>query len=222
LGSTAYKSQTIKRSINPTWNETFTFRVANPAQERLTIQVYDWDRFTRDDPIGYCQISVNDLVRGIPTMRTMQLQNARCGTLSVELTALDFGVMKGMTPGQQPMQPAYTPGSFMNNPNQQQPNYMGGYGANPPPMNYPQQPPMQQGYGMNQLPYPPIGGTPQQYGQSMPQMGYPQQPPMQQQYPPQQNYPAQQGYGMPPSNPMRTPQFPTPQQGAPPPNYRPY
>ncbi|CAH8600333.1 unnamed protein product [Schistosoma intercalatum] len=44
-------TKTVKRSLNPIWNEEFIFRV-NPSENRLVFELYDENRITRDDFLG--------------------------------------------------------------------------------------------------------------------------------------------------------------------------
>lgn len=51
------RTRTIKRSLNPEWNEEFYFRV-NPESNRLIFEVFHENRITRDDFLGYVSISL--------------------------------------------------------------------------------------------------------------------------------------------------------------------
>ena len=42
----------IYKTLNPKWNETFTFEVDKPLSKKIHIKVYDDDGFSRDDCIG--------------------------------------------------------------------------------------------------------------------------------------------------------------------------
>ncbi|TNN10325.1 E3 ubiquitin-protein ligase NEDD4-like isoform 1 [Schistosoma japonicum] len=44
-------TKTVKKSLNPIWNEEFIFRV-NPSENRLVFELYDENRITRDDFLG--------------------------------------------------------------------------------------------------------------------------------------------------------------------------
>ncbi|CAH8598394.1 unnamed protein product [Heterobilharzia americana] len=48
---TPVPTKTVKRSLNPIWNEEFIFRV-NPSENRLVFEIYDENRITRDDFLG--------------------------------------------------------------------------------------------------------------------------------------------------------------------------
>jgi Ca2+-dependent lipid-binding protein len=48
---TVYKSNTVLKSLNPRWNEEFTFLIHDPLL-KLEVEVFDYDRFMRDDFMG--------------------------------------------------------------------------------------------------------------------------------------------------------------------------
>lgn len=167
-GSGSFKTNVKPSNLNPVWNQTHSFTVANPATEVVYFQVYDHDLIGNHDSMGSAQVSLNTLQMKIPSRQTLTLLGARHGTLVVELTALDFGAQPMGYPPQQPM---------MGYPQQQPMGY--------PPQGYPPQQPM-----MGYPPQQPMG-YPQQ-----PMMGYPPQQPTVGYAPqPQMGYPPQQGYG---------------------------
>uniref|UniRef100_H2YIX4 C2 domain-containing protein n=1 Tax=Ciona savignyi TaxID=51511 RepID=H2YIX4_CIOSA len=51
-------TKTKKRTLNPTWNETFTFN-AIPRENRFLFEVFDENRLTRDDFLGQVDIPIN-------------------------------------------------------------------------------------------------------------------------------------------------------------------
>lgn len=50
-GCDAQQTKTISGTLNPEWNETFTFKIKNPMSKGLKIKVYDKD-LGRDDVLG--------------------------------------------------------------------------------------------------------------------------------------------------------------------------
>jgi len=44
------KSQVVKKTLNPTWN--FVTDLILDSEDNLEIDLYDWDRFSSDDPLG--------------------------------------------------------------------------------------------------------------------------------------------------------------------------
>jgi len=47
-------SQVRKGTLEPRWDEEFRLLVRDPGTQRLTVDLYDWDRFNADDAIGKC------------------------------------------------------------------------------------------------------------------------------------------------------------------------
>ncbi|KAI1706019.1 c2 domain-containing protein [Ditylenchus destructor] len=53
-----YKTNTVYRSLNPNWDEEFTFLISDPTAP-LQIEVYDFDRFMVDDFMGSSSIDLS-------------------------------------------------------------------------------------------------------------------------------------------------------------------
>lgn len=59
-GDQTFQTQVINNNLNPEWNETFKFKsFQNPSKLRL--EVYDYDKATDDDIIGYNEYDLNQL-----------------------------------------------------------------------------------------------------------------------------------------------------------------
>jgi Ca2+-dependent lipid-binding protein len=48
LGNNEYTSKAKIQTLNPTWDETFTFKGNFEENDSLTFKVWDWDIFSRD------------------------------------------------------------------------------------------------------------------------------------------------------------------------------
>ncbi|XP_074701115.1 ras GTPase-activating protein 4-like isoform X1 [Strix aluco] len=55
------ESTVVKKSCYPRWNETFEFELAEPAGEKLCVEVWDWDLVGRNDFLGKVVFSVPGL-----------------------------------------------------------------------------------------------------------------------------------------------------------------
>jgi hypothetical protein len=93
LGNIKYKSKTVMKTLNPVWNQSFHFKnVTNSQSDKLIILVWDYDFWKSNDPLGQVSLNLSHLVRGRPSVEKVKLVNARRGVITVELTAVDFGL----------------------------------------------------------------------------------------------------------------------------------
>eukprot|EP00010_Vexillifera_abyssalis_P000280 CAMPEP_0201562502 /NCGR_PEP_ID=MMETSP0173_2-20130828/79364_1 /ASSEMBLY_ACC=CAM_ASM_000268 /TAXON_ID=218659 /ORGANISM="Vexillifera sp., Strain DIVA3 564/2" /LENGTH=872 /DNA_ID=CAMNT_0047977075 /DNA_START=231 /DNA_END=2845 /DNA_ORIENTATION=- len=65
------KTKTIKKNLNPIFNEQFSFAVSNSVMEKkskhkLEISVWDWDRFGKNDFLGQLLIPLSDIRENFP------------------------------------------------------------------------------------------------------------------------------------------------------------
>lgn len=56
------KTQIIRKTLNPEWNETFTLPLAGVTEQTMVqFVVMDWDRFSSDDYMGEVSISYKEI-----------------------------------------------------------------------------------------------------------------------------------------------------------------
>ncbi|KAK2854067.1 hypothetical protein Q5P01_006728 [Channa striata] len=56
----SFQTKTIKKTLDPKWDEEFHFRV-DPTKQRLLLEVFDENRLTRDDFLGQVDIPLNQI-----------------------------------------------------------------------------------------------------------------------------------------------------------------
>lgn len=79
---------TVTNSNNPEWNEPFEFDIEHPDRSVLRAEIYDWDRWSTHDPLGWAEIGVAEVIAAEETVERECPLDAtrRGGTLTVSLT----------------------------------------------------------------------------------------------------------------------------------------
>lgn len=83
------KSSIKKKTLNPVWNEMILLNVKDFNSESLKLDVFDWDRFSKDDHLGYCEIklkSVPGLKEGKNVLFPCPLDTMGAITLKLQYT----------------------------------------------------------------------------------------------------------------------------------------
>eukprot|EP01028_Stygiella_incarcerata_P003430 TRINITY_DN1682_c0_g1_i1.p1 TRINITY_DN1682_c0_g1~~TRINITY_DN1682_c0_g1_i1.p1 ORF type:complete len:757 (+),score=209.80 TRINITY_DN1682_c0_g1_i1:121-2391(+) len=100
-GPQTVKTSVIKKTLNPTWNESFVFSFApGEIPEEVFFQVFDSDRFTKDDFLGHVRVPMKDFVDlellknreaskvdlFAPVEKRYKLNKTRSGSITVEVS----------------------------------------------------------------------------------------------------------------------------------------
>ncbi|KAG2391815.1 hypothetical protein C9374_013300 [Naegleria lovaniensis] len=81
------RTKIIKKNLNPIWNDTFVFyyMVNEKGPVTLDFEIYDWDRFTRNDFLGRATLALNPETteRGKSYSVELPLKDAKSGSLKI-------------------------------------------------------------------------------------------------------------------------------------------
>ncbi|GAA5961362.1 hypothetical protein JCM21900_006679 [Sporobolomyces salmonicolor] len=88
-GKRVHKSEVVKKTLAPVWNEKFECEVARKDIAKLTLTVYDWDRVGNPDKLGRATIDLASLEPMEPKELSVDLKdtktNASAGTVRLRL-----------------------------------------------------------------------------------------------------------------------------------------
>ncbi|KAG5497539.1 hypothetical protein JKF63_03803 [Porcisia hertigi] len=91
MGEKKYKTKVVKNSLDPVWDETFRFQIADEMSEQVRLEVWNKCVYS-DDLMGYYTLSFGDLTRGIVKDQWYMLERSKTDAeLHVRVLALDFG-----------------------------------------------------------------------------------------------------------------------------------
>ncbi|KAF5096869.1 hypothetical protein D0Z00_002606 [Geotrichum galactomycetum] len=78
-----FKTKTVKKTLNPVWNEQFGLEILSRTRTKLLLQVWDWDLGpTDDDFLGDVHVDLTQLEPLTPTTLTLPLRG-ESGTITV-------------------------------------------------------------------------------------------------------------------------------------------
>ncbi|KAL9643129.1 hypothetical protein ABK040_003928 [Willaertia magna] len=91
-------TKVIQDNLNPIWNESFEFEIHDDPNNVIVIaQLFDKDKFTLDDALGFASFSLNIFqLKQLETIHlNLPLQGVPHGELQLRITPLDFDLNEG-------------------------------------------------------------------------------------------------------------------------------
>ncbi|XP_043853610.1 extended synaptotagmin-3 [Dromiciops gliroides] len=89
IGLQHFRSKTVYRNLNPTWNEVFEFIVYEVPGQDLEVDLYDEDT-DKDDFLGSLQINLGDVMKNSMVDEWFVLNNTTSGQLHLKLEWLSL------------------------------------------------------------------------------------------------------------------------------------
>lgn len=91
-GDKKYKTKVVSNNLNPEWNETFRFQIADEMSTQIRLEV--WNKNTYDDDLmGFYTLSLGGLTKGIVRDQWYILDKSKTeAELHVRVLAVDFGI----------------------------------------------------------------------------------------------------------------------------------
>ncbi|CCG84874.1 protein of unknown function [Taphrina deformans PYCC 5710] len=85
-----YKTETIKKTLNPQWNETFEQPISSRLDNIFRVEVFDWDALDTDDFLGSAEIPLQSLTPLTQQQMEIALEgpkggSGKSGTLTLQL-----------------------------------------------------------------------------------------------------------------------------------------
>jgi len=92
VGSHVEKTQVVKKTSSPSWEQSFTLRVVDPSKQKLCLTVYEHCHIGKDKSMGEISLPLNTLTFSKEITDWIPLGGVKAGRLLITLKALDFGL----------------------------------------------------------------------------------------------------------------------------------
>eukprot|EP00299_Pterocystis_sp_00344_P015109 c7530_g1_i1.p1 GENE.c7530_g1_i1~~c7530_g1_i1.p1 ORF type:complete len:118 (+),score=33.78 c7530_g1_i1:36-389(+) len=83
----SHSTDVVPTTLNPCWNEILEFKLSKKEQI-VSIQIFDHDTFSANDPLGHVQVTTNDLEEGVEKVLLLNLEGVASGDIEFGLTFL--------------------------------------------------------------------------------------------------------------------------------------
>jgi len=97
LGDVVKETQVIKSTLNPVWNENMGNFYVEDLDSDVVVQVFDWDRIGRHDPLGHARVHLArlfDNFKGNSFGISLPLEGVKSGTVDLRITYETFSNQK--------------------------------------------------------------------------------------------------------------------------------
>ncbi|KAF9438112.1 hypothetical protein BGZ76_009730 [Entomortierella beljakovae] len=74
-GKDVYKSEVVKKSLNPEFGESFILPIASRADDQFSLEVFDWNQLSTAKSLGVASIDLRNLQLVLPNDFSIPLQN---------------------------------------------------------------------------------------------------------------------------------------------------
>jgi len=78
-GQRVHKSQTIKKTLTPVWNETFSVQVPSRVAANFTVEIFDWNQIEQAKSLGAAKIRLDDFEPFESIERSVSLSSDKHG-----------------------------------------------------------------------------------------------------------------------------------------------
>jgi len=103
------KTKTIKKVLNPQWNQTYMVELREPEKLTLEIEVFDEDLIGKDDSLGVATFPLKDLPKGKEHTEWVGLRGVPNGEVQFVFKAIDWGKEDPSAQAPLPSQPQGAP-----------------------------------------------------------------------------------------------------------------
>jgi len=83
-GKEIKKTSIKKRTLNPVWNETFAVEIDGETFKKIDLELFDWDKFSKDDSLGTVTLTPQ-ILADCPSQRWHKIRPLGSGEVYLDL-----------------------------------------------------------------------------------------------------------------------------------------